>query len=120
MKHASVASLVAAVVGLWTGAAIAGNCEIVVSRDACPGKEALAFKKCDGKKVCSEFVEAPNAAACKTAAVAACEVFRPGITQSKSVSSVKFDGTAVKPDGGDPDFCKSYPKRSVEYNKCGG
>lgn len=118
MKRANLVSVMATVVGLWTGAAMAGNCEIVVSRDACPGKEALSFKKCDGKKVCSEFVEVPDAAACKQAAMAACEVFRPGITKSKSVTSVKFDGTAVKPDGADPDFCKSYPKRAAEYNKC--
>jgi len=118
MKHMSVVSIMLIVGGLWTVSAQAGNCEIVVSRDACPGKEALSFKKCEGKKVCSEFVETANAAACKQAAVAACEVFRPGITKSKSVTSVKFEGNAVKPDGNDPDFCTSYPKRAIEYDKC--
>lgn len=118
MKRTSVVSIMVIVGGFWTAAALAGNCEIVVSRDACPGKEALSFKKCDGKKVCSEFVEAADASACKQAAVAACEVFRPGITKSKSVTSVKFDGTAVKPDGKSPDFCTGYPKRAAEYNKC--
>jgi hypothetical protein len=118
MKHTSIVSIMVIVGGLWAATALADNCEIVVSRDACPGKEALSFKKCDGKKVCSEFVEAANAAACKQAAVAACEVFRPGITKSKSVTSVKFKGTAVKPDGGDADFCKGYPRRATEYDKC--
>ncbi len=117
MKHTSVASIMVIVGGLWTAAALAGNCEIVVSRDACPGKETLSYKKCAGKKVCSEFVETADAAACKQAAVAACEVFRPGITKSKSVTTVKYDGTAVKPDSGN-DFCTNYPKRATEYNKC--
>ena len=118
MKRSNVLSIAVMIGGLWATSALAGNCEIVVSRDACPGKEALSYKKCDGKKVCSEFVEAADAAACKQAAIAACEVFRPGITKSKSVTSVKLDGTPVKPDGGDADFCKSYPKRAAEYNKC--
>ncbi|HEX8963024.1 MAG TPA: hypothetical protein VF801_08460 [Rhodocyclaceae bacterium] len=118
MKHQQVMKIVAALCGLWTAVALAGNCEIVVSRDACPGNEALSYKKCDGKKACTESVAAPDAAACKKAAIAACEVFRPGITKSKSITSVKFDGTPVKPDGSDPDFCKSYPKRAAEYNKC--
>ena len=118
MKRTSIVSVMAVIGGLWAATALAGNCEIVVSRDACPGKEALSFKKCDGKKVCSEFVEAADAAACKQAAVAACEVFRPGITKSKSVTSVKFDGAAVKSDGKSPDFCTDYPKRAAEYNKC--
>jgi len=114
----NVAGIMVIVGGMWTATALAGNCEIVVSRDACPGKEAVSFKKCDGKKVCSEFAETPDASACKQAAVAACEVFRPGITKSKSVTSVKFDGHAVKPDGADADFCKNYPKRASEYDKC--
>jgi hypothetical protein len=118
MKRINVVGVMVIIGGLWTATALAGNCEIVVSRDACPGKEVISFKKCDGKKVCSEFVETPDTNACKKAAVAACEVFRPGITKSKSVSSVKFDGRAVKPDGADADFCKNYPKRGTEYDKC--
>lgn len=118
MKRMNVVSMMAVVGGLWTASALAGNCEIVVSRDACPGNEALSYKKCDGKKSCAEVVKTADAAACKQAAIAACEVFRPGITKAKSITSVKFDGTAVKPDGADADFCKSYPKRAAEYNKC--
>lgn len=118
MKRINVVSVMVAVGGLWTATALAGNCEIVVSRDACPGNEVLSYKKCDGKKSCSEFVKTSDAAACKQAALAACEVFRPGITKAKSITSVKFDGTPVKPDGADSDFCKSYPKRATEYNKC--
>ena len=118
MKHMKAVCIMAVVGGLWTAAALAGNCEIVVSRDACPGSEALSYKKCDGKKSCTESVKTSDPAACKQAAIAACEVFRPGITKSKSITSVKFDGTPVKPDGADQDFCKSYPKRAAEYNKC--
>ncbi len=119
MNRTSIVSIMVAVGGLWATAALAGDCEIVVSRDPCPGQEALSYKKCEGKKACSEFVKVPDVAACKKAAIAACEVFRPGITRAKSVTTVKFDGTLVKPDGTDPDFCKSYPKRATEYGKCG-
>ncbi len=118
MKRTSVLSIMAIAGGLWTATALAGDCEIVVSRDACPGSEAQSYKKCDGKKTCSEMVKTADAAACKTAAMAACEVFRPGVTKSKSITTVKFDGAPVKPDGSDPDFCKSYPKRAAEYNRC--
>lgn len=118
MKRTRIKSTVAAFGIICSAVALAGNCEIEVSRDACPGNEALSYKKCDGKKACVETVKAADAAACKQAAIAACEVFRPGITKSKSITSVKFDGTPLKPDGKDPDFCKAYPKRAAEYGKC--
>jgi hypothetical protein len=117
MKKNVLMGLLGAAMGLMAFSAQAGKCEITVTRTACPGKEALSYKKCDGKQSCTEVLDLPDAAACKKQATSECENKRFEITKSK-VYNAKFDGTALKSDKGDANFCSSYPKRSEEYDQC--
>ncbi|PHV11256.1 hypothetical protein [Chitinimonas sp. BJB300] len=117
MKGATSKWLLATILSLCAGGAQAGNCELAVTRTACAGKEAISFKKCEGKPSCTEFVEAADAAACKKAATDACENKRLNVTKSKVIGA-KFDGAALKTDKGDTDFCKAYPNRAEEFDKC--
>ena len=109
--------LLAASLSFIATQALADNCELQITRAACPGKEELSYKKCDGKAACSEFVEAADAAACKTAATAACANTRLNITQSKVIHAM-FGGAAITTDTGKADFCEEYPKKAEEFNHC--
>ncbi|QDQ28787.1 hypothetical protein FNU76_21880 [Chitinimonas arctica] len=102
---------------LYYGNALAAGCELHVTRTACAGKEAISYKKCEGKAACTEFVDAADASACKKAALEACENKRLSITKSKVISA-KFDGKELKSDKGDADFCKAYLNRAAEFDKC--
>lgn len=109
---------IAASVALFFNSALyAGTCDINFTRTACPGQEKVSYKKCDGDQSCTESESAASIAECKTLAMAACENKRFEITKSKVITA-SFDGKAVKSDAGDEDFCKSYPKRAAEFNKC--
>lgn len=113
-KQWLVSGLVAA---LGASAAMAGTCEIHITRTACPGKEDISYKKCNGKQSCTEFQEADNANQCKAAAITACENARLNVTKLKVITA-KFDGAEQKTDAGSTDFCTAYEKRDAEFNKC--
>ncbi|MGQ5521993.1 hypothetical protein ACUHMQ_01905 [Chitinimonas sp. PSY-7] len=117
MKCLTSKWILATVLSLCAVGAFAGNCELMVTRTACPGKEAISYKKCEGKASCTEFVDAADAGACKKAAADACENKRLNVTKSKVINA-KFDGAALKTDKGDADFCKAYPHRAEEFDKC--
>lgn len=102
---------------IFSAAANAGTCELGITRTACPGKESISFKKCDGKASCVEFQDLANAGLCKAAAVAACENARLTVTKLKVITA-KFDGAELKTDAGSTDFCTAYPKAAEEFNKC--
>ena len=57
-----------------------------VNREACPGKDAESYKKCDGKKECDEKTTATSDKDCTKKALKACENARFEITKSKTVS----------------------------------
>jgi len=99
--------------------AFAGNCTLNVTRTACPGQEAISFKKCNGEASCEEFSETATADECKAAAVASCENKRLTVTKSKVITAT-FDDAALKSASGNDDFCADYPNRAAEYDKCGG
>ncbi len=118
MKHVSLL-LSVLFLSLSGAQAIAGNCDINYTRTACPGKDAVSFKKCDGKASCVKTVAADSAEACRVKAVAACANDRLDITKSKVISAT-FDGKPVMNKKGAADHCQDYSERDAEFNKCGG
>lgn len=94
-----------------SGQAMAGSCEIQVTRKACKGKEAESYGKCGGKPVCEPATSKTSSAdKCKEKAQADCSNSRLDITDSKVITA-KYDGVAI--DGGKnlcdanrPDFGK--------------
>lgn len=101
--------------GAW---AVAGTCDVNYTRTACPGKEAISFKKCDGKASCVKTGAADTEEACRVKAVAACANDRLDITKSKVITAT-FNGKPVKNKAGGEDHCQDYAERAVEFNKCG-
>lgn len=101
------------------GEALAGTCEIQYTRTACPGKEKISYKKCNGQQSCSTFKEAADAAQCADMAVKSCRNKRLTVTKSKVINAV-FDGNQISASNGNNDFCTVYEKASEEFNKCGG
>jgi hypothetical protein len=97
--------------------AFAGNCDINYTRTACPGKEEISFKKCDGKASCTKTVTADTADACRVKAVAACANDRLDITKSKVITAT-FDGKPVQNKVGGTDHCLDYSERASEFNQC--
>ena len=97
-----------AFLGLGSSTTLAADCEISVSRTACPGQERESFSKCGGNASCVEKKPATDAAACAALAVAACPNSRQQVTKNKKVTAT-FNGAAVE---GGKDFClghRDYP-----------
>ncbi|WP_130471673.1 hypothetical protein [Candidatus Magnetaquicoccus inordinatus] len=108
-------------VGL-TGTAYA-NCVLHYERIACAGKEAEAFKKCDGKAACDKAVkEAASKEACAAAALKACDNDRLDITKYKKMTA-DFEGKPLvggfnavgKADSSGTNFCAAD---RPDMNKC--
>jgi len=118
-KWLSVLSALFCVFGfaLFSNQIYAGTCEIKFTRTACPGKEEISYKKCDGKQSCSEFVESASVDECRAEAVKACENKRLEITKSKVINAT-FDDKAITSAGGKADFCEDYANRAAEFNRC--
>ncbi|MDZ4787176.1 MAG: hypothetical protein SGJ02_13975 [bacterium] len=110
MRKIMILALIASTVSI-SNFALAGDCELSVTRIACPGKEAESYKKCDGKPSCTELKETASADGCAKEALKACENSRLDITKSKVITS-KFDGTAVE---SNKDFCAGD---RADFNKC--
>ena len=119
MKLPPLLPFVAASVIMFAVSAQAGTCEIKYKRTACPGKEDVSFRKCNGKAECSKFKEAADANECASLAVEACANRRLTTTKSKVIMAV-FDGQAIKASNGSDDFCTVYEKAAEEFNKCDG
>lgn len=113
MKVTSFALLTAV---LFSSSAFADAkvCEIKVKRVACAGKDADAFKKCDGKAECTKKSKVKDEAACQSKAAEECSNSRVDITKSKEIWAT-FDGKAIKSAEGKDQFCD--PARS-DFNKC--
>jgi len=116
MKRISL-HILALFVSLYGVQAMAG-CDLTYTRTACPGKEAVSFKKCDGKASCVKSAKADTAEACRVKAVAACANDRLDITKSKTLSAT-FNGKPVLNKAGGADHCQDYAEREAEFNKCG-
>jgi hypothetical protein len=99
---------------LSSSMALAGVCEISVTRVACPGKEADSFKKCDGKPSCVVKKKSDSAEDCAKAAADECPNSRLDITKSKEITA-KFGGAAVKSKDGKEQFCAAD---RPDFNKC--
>ncbi|HEX5658569.1 MAG TPA: hypothetical protein VFX59_15305 [Polyangiales bacterium] len=93
------------------------DCAISYTRNACPGKEADSYAKCDGKQSCVKYVPATTAEECSAAAAQACSNDRPTVTESKVINA-SYKGKPVKSSGGKADFCADYAKRATEFNQC--
>ncbi len=72
----------------------AGECVQKIKRDACPGKEAAAYKPYDGKVETTEKSTVGNMDACKKAAEKSAKIVRKG-TLSKKTVTYTFDGGAA-------------------------
>jgi hypothetical protein len=108
--------------GALTGTAYA-DCVLHYERIACVGKEAEAFKKCEGKAACDKAVkDATSKEACAAAALKACDNDRLDITKYKKVTA-DFAGKPViggfnavgKADSTGGNFCASD---RPDMNKC--
>jgi hypothetical protein len=103
-------------------AAQAGDCTLDYARVACKGKDAEAFKKCDGKAACAVKKETADKAACAALAAKECENSRTDITKFKAVAA-SFGGEklaggfdmAGKAAAGGPNFCGAD---RADMNKC--
>lgn len=111
--------LFAASILMFVNSASAGTCEIKYKRTACPGKEEVSYRKCNGKAECTKVKEAADANECATLAVQSCANRRLTTTKSKVISAV-FDGQAIKASNGSDDFCTVYEKAAEEFDKCDG
>lgn len=116
-----LASIIASSIlfSITASSAFAGNCTLNVTRTACPGQEAISYKKCNGEASCEEYSETATADECKAAAVAACENKRLTVTKSKVITAT-FDDAPLKSASGGDDFCADFPNRAAEFDKCGG
>jgi hypothetical protein len=117
MKRFLLISLMA--IGFGPSTALAGACEIQYTRTACPGKEEISYKKCDGQQSCSKFKEASSAQECAEMAVNSCKNKRFSVTKLKVINAL-FDGQPIKASNGSDDFCTVYENASEEFNKCDG
>lgn len=117
MKAMSKNFLIATIFSLASLQVYAGTCELKFTRTACAGKEDISYKKCDGAKSCSEFVEAASAKECGEAAVKACENKRLDITKSKVINAT-FDDKKITTASGKDDFCTDYKNAATEFNQC--
>ena len=117
MEMKNTLGVLAVVAALWSGSIVAGTCEIQYTRTACPGKENISYKKCNGKQSCSKFKEAADAAECRVLASKSCGNKRLSITKSKVINAL-FDGQAITTDSGNADFCTEYENRDTEFNQC--
>lgn len=97
--------------------ALAGTCEIQYERTACPGKESISYKKCDGEPTCSKYEDAASEGECRKIATASCANDRLTVTKSKVIKAM-FDDHAVTTESGKADFCEEYPKRAEEFDHC--
>ena len=86
--------LILAAVFAFATPAFAGECALSITRDACPGKEEMAYKPYGGKKTTEEKKSAANEAECKTQGEKAAKIVRKGTLSGKQVAA-KFDGKAA-------------------------
>jgi hypothetical protein len=117
MSKLRLSALIAASSLFMAGQAFAGTCEIKYTRTACPDKEKISFKKCNGKASCSKFKEAASPKACGEIATASCKNKRLKTTKSKVIAA-EFDGVAINAANGSSDFCTVYENAATEFNKC--
>jgi len=105
--------------------AMAGSCELTVTRIACSdATKADSFKKCDesGKDIkmkklsedkCLESFDVKKESDCIKKAMTRCENGRLDITKSKAITAT-FDGKSIE---NSKDFCDTKPPRT-DFNKC--
>lgn len=100
-----------------SGSVYAATCEIQYTRTACPGKEKISYKKCDGKQSCSKFKEADSIDQCRAMATKSCGNKRYSITKSKVINAI-YDGNQISTASGKSDFCLEYENVATEFNQC--
>lgn len=93
------------------------ECAVKYERTACPGQEAISFKKCDGSATCVKYKKADSLASCQAAATKSCRNRRLNITKLKVITAT-WQGQAIQTASGKDDFCLEYPKRNEEFNHC--
>ncbi len=104
---------------LTSFSAQAGDCDVHYKRTACPGQEAISYKKCDGNQECTKSKEASSVEECQEVAVKSCSNSRLDITKSKVITAM-YKETAIKTTSGKDDFCLSVFKDNagvVEFTK---
>lgn len=83
----------------------AGECVIDITRDACPGKDAEAYKPYDGKKTTQEKKKVKDEADCETFANKSAKIVRKGTLSKKTVQAA-YDGKKIDKAFSDTSECK--------------
>jgi hypothetical protein len=105
------------IVGMVLSLNVFAECEVSYTRTACKGMESESFSKCDGKSSCTKVELAEDDVECKSNARKACSNARTQVTKSKVVTA-KWNGKELLSKTGKSDFCESYDKKDLEFNKC--
>lgn len=117
MNKAIGTLLAAAMLAPSSYAVNAGECAVHYLRTACPDKEDVSYKKCDGEKECTKMKAAISIEECREVATKSCGNSRLDITKSKVITA-QFDGAPIQTETGKDDFCLEYENRSAEFDKC--
>lgn len=83
----------------------AGDCKISITRKACPGKEAEAFKPYSGKETTEESKAQDDVAKCEAFAEKSAKIVRKGTLTEKIVKG-SFDGKDLGKTFSDKVDCK--------------
>ena len=70
------------------------NCELTITRSACPGKESQAFANYKGQNPTVETMNVGDSAGCTAQAVRFSKIARAGVISRIAVAP-KFQGTAL-------------------------
>ena len=84
---------------------VAADCELLVDRKACPGKESEAMKPYEGKNPTTERFSTADVAACEKKAEKASKIIRQDILAQKTVTG-KFKGKDLGKSFIDKSDCK--------------
>lgn len=90
---------------LSTTSVFAGECKISITRKACPGKEAEAFKPYNGKETTEETKSQESAEKCSAFAEKSAKIVRKGTLTEKIVKGT-FDGKDLGKSFSDKADCK--------------
>lgn len=112
-----VGTIIAMGIMLSSFSAQAGDCAVHYTRTACPGQEAVSYKKCDGKQECTKNKAAGSVEECRKVATKSCSNSRLDITKSKVITAM-YKGKPIQTASGKDDFCLEYEKKDAEFNQC--
>ena len=97
--------IIIATILLATSSVFAGECKISITRKACAGKEAEAFKPYNGKETTEEVKSQDSIEKCSAFAEKSAKIVRKGTLTQKIVKGT-FDGKDLGKEFSDKAECK--------------